>query len=137
MYLYLFGLLPTLALSGPCYTVTNQQNQVVFMSDTPPFDLSGPPDSPEYATAKAKGYKLRISPVCPSIDNPTNADIMHDLATTSNHRITATIYRQQQKDEYLRRQQKFLADAQHELLRAGEHSVNHLRHLNDLEDQWK
>ena len=128
-------LVPTLAISGPCYTITNQKNQLVYNSEVPPFDLSGPPDSKEYSNAKAKGYRLRISPTCPKIGNPTNVDIVHELANDSHRHIATAIYTQQKEEEYQARQQKFLVDAQHELLRAGEHSVKHLRQLNDLEDQ--
>ena len=77
---------------------------------------------------------MRISPTCPKIGNPTNVDIVHELANDSHRHIATAIYAQQQQ-EYQTRQQKFLADAQHELLGAGEHSVKHLRQLNDLEDQ--
>ena len=32
-------LVPTLAISGPCYTITNQKTNWVYNSEVPPFDL--------------------------------------------------------------------------------------------------
>ena len=101
-------LVPTLAISGPCYTITKKKTNWCITRKFPPFDLSGPPDSKEYSNAKAKGLSIaHFTNLSKKSAIQLNVDIVHELANDSHRHIATAIYAQQQQEEYQSTPTKF------------------------------
>lgn len=129
------ALLLPLTTHATCYMVFNKNGDLVYQATTAPFDLSSPPDSPDYIAAKAKGYRVQISPDCVIKRRATNIEIANDLAHQNNLDIAAELRRQVHEDYERKRRANFIKDTDEELLRRGEIAVKQLRQMNDLDNQ--
>ena len=129
------ALLLPLTTHATCYMVFNKNGDLVYQATTAPFDLSSPPDSPDYSAAKAKGYRVQISPDCVIKRRATNIEIANDLAHQNNLDIAAELRRQVHEDYERKRRANFIKDTDEELLRRGEIAVKQLRQMNDLDNQ--
>lgn len=127
-------LIPTIA-NATCYNLFDKNNNLVYSNSSPPFDLSGPPDSPAYAQAKAKGIRLQITPTCTLTEDQSNAEIASNLNRAYTARLERMRAAEKEKEYQLERRRTFVREANEELLRRGEINVKKLRAQNDLEEK--
>lgn len=127
-------LIPTIT-NATCYYLYDKNNNLVYSNQSPPFDLSGPPDSPAYAQAKAKGMRLQIMQTCTLTEGQSNAEIASNLDRAYAAKLRGMMAADQEKEYQLQRRRTFAREADEELLRHAEISVKKLRAQNNLEEK--
>lgn len=132
----LFALLLTPALAhSTCYTLLDAKGDLIYSSTTPPFDLSGPPDSPAYAAAKAKGQRLVIQNACYRQSTNSPVEIVQRLGNQYEKGVAAQVLKMQEADRQQAEREQFVEDADRELFRHAQIGVKKLKFQNDVEEK--